>query len=399
MGGRTFCLMLLAVCLLAMPTWLHAGPTPGVTDTEVTIGITNPLSGPAAMWGLAGYGAKAWADYINNKGGIHGRKIKVVLKDDGYSPSRALANVQEMKGKVFAVTTMMGTAQVRACRDFLVENKILMIAPLGNPMIFNDYPKGKLRYVFVQQPSLTDEAEFLTTYAVQELGAKRLAIFYQNDEYGKGGGLKGLQQALAKMSGKAELVAAVPYEVTERALGAHALRLKESGADTLIIYASPVHAVLILKNLSKIGYRPTIISSGTNSSPNMFKIAGKLWEGIYIGTSPNGGNPGLDPEADRVAKILAKYESKTIGHEFLSIYGAGTMMLLVEGLKRAGRDLNTETMIKGMETIKDWKAEGMGIPITFGPNRRHGANGSRIMRALGGKYHYLTDWVHFPIRF
>jgi branched-chain amino acid transport system substrate-binding protein len=394
-----YLMVFLVICTI-YPALLGADTqSPGVTDKEVGIGITTALSGPASMWGIAGHGAKAWANYVNDQGGIHGRMIKIIFKDDGYSPTRALANVHEMKGSVFAITGILATAQIQACRDFIVDSGILLIAPHGNPMIFNDYPKKKLRYVFVQQPSLTDEAEFLATYAFQELGAKKIAIFYQNDEYGQGGGLRGVEQAMSKLMGKANLVAAVPYEVTDRALDAHAFKLKESGADTLILYASPVHAALILKGINKIGYHPTILSSGTNSSPEMFKIAKGLWEGVYVGTSPIGGGPGLDPEADRVAEILSRYDSKTVGREFLSIYGAATMMLTVEGLRRAGRDLTTETMIKAMETIKDWKTEGLGMSLSFGPNRHHGANGTRVMRAVGGKYRYMTDWVNFPIRF
>jgi len=115
MGKKIWVLLLIA---LWMPGLSEAATVAGVTDTEVTIGITNPLSGPAALWGTTGVGAKVWADYINDKGGVHGRKIKVILRDDGYNPSRALANLTEMKGKVFAVSALLGTAIVNTTKDF-----------------------------------------------------------------------------------------------------------------------------------------------------------------------------------------------------------------------------------------------------------------------------------------
>ncbi|MBI5602670.1 MAG: ABC transporter substrate-binding protein, partial [Deltaproteobacteria bacterium] len=113
----------LIVCIMLIPALSQAAVV-GVTDTEVWIGITTPLSGPAALWGATGMGAKAWADHVNDQGGVHGRKIKVILKDDGYNPARAMANLTEMKGKVFAVNALLGTAVVNACKDFFFENKI-----------------------------------------------------------------------------------------------------------------------------------------------------------------------------------------------------------------------------------------------------------------------------------
>ena len=94
--------MLFAAALSATPA-LAQSKAPGVTDTEVTIGITTPLSGPAAAWSATALGAEAWAKHVNEQGGVNGRKIKIVMKDDGYNPGRALANVNEMKDSVFAL--------------------------------------------------------------------------------------------------------------------------------------------------------------------------------------------------------------------------------------------------------------------------------------------------------
>ena len=91
---------------------------PGVTDTEVVVGWTTPLSGPAALWGVTGLGAKAWADHINDQGGIYGRKIKMILMDDGYNPTRAMANLQKMKGKIFALSRLLDTAALQATKQF-----------------------------------------------------------------------------------------------------------------------------------------------------------------------------------------------------------------------------------------------------------------------------------------
>ncbi len=398
MKKTSFWLGILLALILTIPSVVAAQQkVRGVTDTEVTIGWSTPLSGPAALWGVTGLGGKAWADYINDQGGIHGRKINVILKDDGYNPARAMANLQEMKNDIFAVTALLGTAVVNACRDFFPENKMPLINAYGNTRMFEDYPKDKLRYIFVSYPDYRDEAEFLTAWAFKNLGSRKFAIFYQNDDYGKLGWL-GMANGVGQLSG-AETVAAVPYEVTERALSAHALKLRESGADTLLLYTSPVHGPLVLKEMAKVGYRPKVLASFPLGDPIMYQIAGEVWEGVYPAGPNLGGMPGVDPEADRIADILKKYNPKIAGKEYLGLFGAVSSMYLVEGLKQAGRNLTPETMIRGMESIKNWQSEAGGAKVTFGPNRHHGANGSRLYRAQGGKHIPQTDFIMYQPRF
>jgi branched-chain amino acid transport system substrate-binding protein len=305
MMGKKIWVLLFVV--LWMPSLGQAASVAGVTDTEVTIGITNPLSGPAALWGITGVGAKAWADHINDKGGVHGRKIKVILRDDGYNPSRALANLTEMKGNVFAVAALLGTAIVNTTKDFFAENKIPLITPYGDVRIFEKYPKDKLRWVFVSYPDYKDEAEYLTGHAVKNLGAKKISVFYQNDDYGKMG-LEGVKLALSKLPGGVSLGAAIPYDVTERALATHAQKLKEAGADILLVYATPTQGPLILKEITKLDYRPKVLLSFPLGDPIMYQIAGPdVWEGVYPAAPANSSLPG-EPAADKVVEILKKYE-------------------------------------------------------------------------------------------
>ena len=393
MVKKIFGLILSVVFLL--PALSHAAPVAGVTDTEVTIGITLPLSGPAALWGTgASYGAQAWANYINDKGGIHGRKIKIMLRDDGYNPVRALANLKEMQGKIFLMAGLLGTAMINTTRDFFPENKIPLTFPNGNVRIWEGYPKEKMHWIFVSYPDYEDEAGFLAGYAIKNLGAKKISLFYQNDDMGKMA-LKGLNQTLSKFQGRTSLGATVPYDVTERSLATHAQKLKEAGADFLMLYTTPTHGALILKEAAKIDYRPKVLSSFTLWDPIQYKLTGAdLWEGAYIAAPPYSSLPG-EPEADRVLAILEKYEPKIAGMECLALSGMIGVAYAAEGLKNAGRNLTPEALIKGMEMIKNWKPEGMGAPVSFGPNKRHGVNASRIMRAEKGKHVPITPFEIF----
>jgi ABC-type branched-subunit amino acid transport system substrate-binding protein len=381
---------ILVALILTIPAIGSAADVRGVTDTEVVVGITTPLSGPAALWGMTGLGAKAWADHINDQGGIHGRKIKVILKDDGYNPAKAMANLRQMKGDVFAVCGLLGTAIVNASKNFFGENNIPLITAYGDTRIWTGVSAKSLEYVFITYPDYEDEGQYLTTWAIKNLDSQKVAAFYQNDDYGKKG-LEGIKKGIAATAGKAKLVSAVPYEVTERALSTHALKLKESGADTLIIYTSPVHGAIITKTIAKIGFSPKVLSSFPLADAIMYKIAGPTWEGTYVGIPGNVDLPGSDANADRVAEILVKYNPKIKASTFLALFGASSMM--------QGPNLTPESMIAGMEKIKGWKAEGMGARTTYGPDRRQGNNAVRMGQAKGGKVVGLEPWTVFQPHF
>jgi branched-chain amino acid transport system substrate-binding protein len=390
--------IVMVLCLSLPSMDLALEKVPGVTDKEVVIGMTVPMTGPAASWGVLGPGVEAWANYINDQGGIHGRKIKLLIMDDGYNPSRAVANVLEMKDKVFAICALTGTAVINACRDEIVNNKIPLCNGFGDLSVWKGLPPEKLRYCFICFPHYEDEADALTTYAVKKVGLKKIACFYQNDGYGKGG-LAGVNKAMKRFSGKARLVSTVPYSVTDRALASHALKLKQTGAEGVVMYATMTHAALIFKEMLKIGYKPKIFGPFTIGTPVMYKLAGKEWEGAYTSSIGNTGMKGIDPEVDRVLKITTKYSKKIIGMENLSLLGTTSMMMAAEGLKRAGRNLTREGFVDALLTIRNWKPEGIGTPITFGPSRHHGTNSVRITQARKGTYVPVSDYMMYPPQF
>jgi ABC-type branched-subunit amino acid transport system substrate-binding protein len=398
MTVRNVILAVTAVLLL-LPGAVFSQTVQGVTDQEVVIGWTTPLSGPAVLWGVTGAGGKAWADYINSKGGIHGRKIKIILKDDGYNPARAMANLQEMKGNVFGVCALLGTAILNAAKDFFPENKMPLATAYGDVRIWAKQPKDKLKYVFIAYPDYEDEAEYTTKFALDKLGTKTIAIFYQNDDYGKMA-IEGVKKAIKDAGDKAKLVATVPYEVTERALETHAQKLKESGADSLLIQATPTQGALITKEIAKIGYNPKRLTTFTLGDPIMYKLAGEVWEGTYIALPGNSGIPGSDDASDKAVEIMLKQDPSLKGKEYLALFGAVSMMHLVKGLENAGRELTPDSFVKGMEMIKDWKPEGIGAPVTYGPDRRHGVNASRMGQAQKGKHvPIVPDYTIFKPRF
>ncbi len=375
MAFRALVAAVAACSLFASPAL--AAPVPGVTDTEVTIGITGPLSGPAAAWGSIALASEAYAKYVNERGGVHGRKLKVVIKDDGYNPGRAVANVNEMKGSVFALLGLLGSSVINANKDLVAEAGIPVVYPLGNVQIFAKQPKEKVRTVFQVYPVYSDETEFLTQQAVKLENVKKLGFFGQNDDYGKEG-LEGVKKALQKLPG-VQLTGEVFYEVTDRELGTHALKMKESGAEAVILYGTPVQSANMVKEMAKVGYRPKIFASFTlYDRDTMFRLVGDLWEGAYFDAAIALRG---EPAADKLIDIVTRIDPNLKGREGFAVQGAADIMILVEGLQRAGRNLTRETFVKAMENITNYTEGDLSAPITFGPDRHHGLNTVRLMRA------------------
>jgi ABC-type branched-subunit amino acid transport system substrate-binding protein len=372
----------------------RAAAVPGVTDTEITIGITGPLSGPAAAWGTIAMASEAYATHVNAQGGIHGRKLKIVLKDDGYNPGRAVANFNEMKDSVFAVIGTVGTAVLNANKDLVAESGLPLIYPLGNVQVFAKQPREKIRSVFQVYPDYADEAEFLVGQAVKLEKVKKLGFFGQNDDYGKQA-LEGVKRALPKNPGLT-LAGEVFYEVTDRELGTQALKMKESGAEAVLIYSTATHAAGLIKEMAKVGYRPKIFASFTlYDRDTMFRLLGDLWEGAYYDAALALRG---EPAADRVIEIVIKNDPKLKGREGFCVQGAANVLILVEGLKRAGKDLTREKFLAAMATIKDYTEEGLVPGITFGPDRHHGLNSVRLMRAgkaTDATPNQITPWQTF----
>ncbi len=383
---------------LIIPSAAAADDRTGVSDDKIRVGISTPISGPAALWSTAALGMNAWATHINEGGGIHGRKIELIIKDDGYNPERTVRNLQEMKDNVFVVMGLLGSAACEASKDFFPDNQIPLINAYGDIRIFADMPKEKHKWFFIAYPDYEDENEYLCSYGIESLGAKKIAHFYQNDDYGQKAEA-GIKKAVAAAAGKAELIASVPYQVNERSMAPYAAQLKNSGADTLILTASPTHASLLIKAMAKQGYAPKVLTNFTVGDPIMYKIAGRNWEGTYVTAPGQMGMPGVDPAADRVAAILLEVDPRLKGREYLAIFGAVSMMHLAKGLELAGRDLTRQGLITAMEKIKDWKPEGMGAPVTYGPDRRQGVNAVRMSQARDGKIEPLTDFKVFAPRF
>lgn len=359
----------------------------GITDTEILIGQWGPQTGPAAPWGAVARGSGLLFKGVNDEGGIHGRKIKYFLRDDAYQPAKTKAIGKEFVEQIgiFAVVGGVGVAGGMTNRDYLMENKVVWVGPSTG--VYN-WIQPRQKYLFAVYPLYDDEAFALTQYLYEKLGFKKIAVFYQNDDYGKQG-LMGVERYLKEKN--LEPVAKVSAEVSDRDLSTHALKLKTSGAEAIVMWCMPTHGALILGETAKIGYKPQWATSNTLSdAPLMMGITKGLWAGMIHGNFTDVPDSNL-PLMVKYRSWHQKYEPK---ERWGTFYFAGILFAepLVEGLRRAGRNLTLDSFVQAMESLKDW--QGIGPPITYSPNERQG--GKHVFYGQvqpNGTINKITDWV------
>ncbi len=379
--------VLSAILIPAQFGWA-ADKVRGVTDTEILIGQWGPQTGPAALWGAVARGTGVFFDLVNEEGGIAGRKIKYFMRDDAYQPSKTKAIAKEFVENlgIFGVASGVGTSTGMAARDYLMENKVPWVGPATGSKHWSE-PLQK--YLFAVYPRYTDEASLLTQYLVEKLGKKKIAFFYQNDDYGKEG-LEGAQRYAKKAGFK--LMAEVPVEVTDTDLKSHALKLKESGAEAVILWILPKHAAIILGQSKAVGFEPQWVASSTLSDSNlMYKITKGLWEGVIYANF-------LNIESPLAKKYLEAQKKFAPNEQYTGIFFlAGFVFVepMVEGLKRAGKDLNPDTFVKAMETIRNWN-DWLGYDCTFTPQDHQGMKSVFISKCgPEGKPVKISDWMTY----
>ena len=381
-----FCLLALAAFLMATP--VLAQKAQGVTDTEILIGQTGPQTGPAALWGAVARGSGLFFKGINDEGGIHGRKIKYFLRDDGYQPAKTKAIGTELVEQigVFGMVGCVGVGPGMSVRDYYTENKVVMVS-FGCSGVTN-WIQPFNRYIFPIYPLYIDEAYALTRYFYENMKITKVAVFYQNDDYGKQG-LEGVERYEKEKGLK--VAVAVSAEVTDRDLSSHALKLKDSGAQAVIMWAMPTHGALLLNECAKIGYKPQWGTSSTLSdAPPLLQLTKGLWAGMIhsnFGETPDSNHP-------LMVKYRAWHQKYEPNERWGTFYTAGIVFAepLAEGLRRAGRNLTPESFIKAMETIRDW--QGVGPPTTFTPTDHQGGKSVFFGQVQpDGSIKRLTDWI------
>lgn len=383
--------VVVSLCLVAGG---NAFAEEGVTATEIHIGQWGPQTGPAAAWGSVARGTGVLFNMINEKGGIHGRKIVYHPFDDGYNPAKTLAGVKQLQEDIgmFCWVGGVGTATGMAVRSYLMDRKIPWISPAAGSLQWITPPD---KYLFASYPLYYMEAKALCRYATEIMGKKRIAIAYQNDDYGKNG-VRGAKEELAKHGLK--LVAEVPVEKSDADMKSHVMKIKKAKADVVLLWVSPTHAARILGTCKAMNFTPQLMSTSTCSDYILMNhITKGGWVGVItaaFGDAPDSYGPLMREYKAAFDKFAAKDERW--GTFFTA--GFGFAEPLVEALYRCGSDLTRERLVQELEKLQYFR--GIMGRISYKPFDvkdplcRQGQTEVFIAKCgEGGAMIQLTDWL------
>jgi branched-chain amino acid transport system substrate-binding protein len=342
----------------------RAGDAPGITDTEIKIGQTMPYSGPASAYGVIGRTEAAYFKMINEQGGINGRKINLISLDDGYSPPKTVEQVRRLveQEQVAFLFNTLGTAPNAAIRQYLNDNKVPQLFVSTGASMFSD-PKH-FAWTMGFNPNYQTEAHIYGKYILATKPDAKISVLYQNDGFGKDY-LIGLKEALgADHAGM--IVKEASYETSEPTIDSQIVTLQGSGADVIVIGATPKFGAQAIRKTFDLGWTPVRIVSNVSSSVNAALKPAGLEKSKGLITATYGKDPTDprwkdDPGLKAWKDFTTKYMSPTEFTDLNAVYGFGAAATMVQVLKQCGNDLSRENIMRQAANIKDLVLP-MGLP-------------------------------------
>jgi len=335
-----------------------AAQTPGVTPNSVLLGQSAAFSGPAAQLGIQmNAGAMAYFDYINKLGGVHGRTILLKTRDDRYEGNLAAENTRKLieEDKVFALFAYVGTPTSAAALPIFTEAKVPFVGPFTGAELLRN-PLN--RYVFNVRASYYDETEKIVEQLVST-GIKKIAVFYQNDSYGKAG-LTGVQIAMKKRNLAIAATGTVERNTTD--VGAAVKAISAVQPDAVVMISAYTSIAEFVRQMKKAGSAAQFHNVSFVGSKALSNALGKEGYGVVISqVVPFPWNPGVPvvKEYQRILKAAGITE-----YNFGSLEGYLAAKVMVEGLRRAGRDLTRERLIAALESMDNVDLGGFVVSFS-----------------------------------
>jgi branched-chain amino acid transport system substrate-binding protein len=369
----------------------------GASDTEIKIGNIMPYSGPASAYGVIGKTELAYFNKINAEGGINGRKINFISYDDGYSPPKAVEQARKLieSDEVLVVFNPLGTPSNSAIQKYLNARKVPQLFVATGATKWND-PKD-FPWTIGWQPSYQSEARIYAKYLLKEKPDGKIAVLYQNDDFGKDY-VKGLKDGLGSKASM--IVAEESYETSEPSIDGHIVKLKASGADVLISITTPKFAAQAIKKNAEIDWHPVHIVSNVSASvggvlqPAGYENAQGMLSAAYAkdGADPQWDN---DPGMKKFFAFLAKYYPDANRLDGSVVYGYGVAQTLEQVLKQCGDDLTRENVMKQAASLKDFETDTLlpGIKINTSPTDFAPIRQLKMMRFKGEKWDLFGEII------
>ena len=353
MNRQHFTFAVAGLALAAMTAtgsaWAQKKYDPGADDKEIKIGAIHPYSGPASAYGAIGKAIGAYFAKVNDEGGINGRKIKYIPLDDGYNPARTVEMARKLveEEEVLLVFNPLGTPPNSAIHRYMNQKKVPQLFVATGATKWGD-PKN-FPWTMGWQPNYQSEAKIFAAHILETKPNAKIAVLYQNDDYGKDY-LKGFEDGLGDKA-KTMIVSKISYEVTDPTVDSQLLSLKASGADTFFNITTPKFAAQAIKKAAEIGWKPTHYLNSVSASVGSVMTPAGLENGVGVFTASYLKDP-TDPqfqkgkEWDDWLAWMKKYNPSGDVKDVNNVYGYTVAQGLVQVLKQAGDNLTREHVMK-----------------------------------------------------
>jgi branched-chain amino acid transport system substrate-binding protein len=370
----------------------------GATDTEIKIGNIMPYSGPASAYGVIGKTEAAYFKKINDAGGINGRKINFISYDDGYSPPKTVEQARKLveSDEVLFVFNSLGTPPNSAIHKYMNSKKVPQLFVATGATKWND-PKD-FPWTMGWQPNYQSETQIYAKYILKEKPGTKIAVLYQNDDYGKDY-LKGLKDGLGDKAASM-IIAEESFETTEPTVDNHIVKLKSTGADIFVNISTPKFAAQAIKKMSEIGWKPVHFLNNVSASvgsvikPAGYENSQDIISAAYLkdASDPQWNN---DPGMKEFYAFLEKDFPEGNKLDGSVVVGYGVSQTLVKVLQACGDNLTRENIMKQAASLKDFRTEVMlpGIKINTSANDFAPISQLQLMKFKGEKWELFGDVI------
>jgi branched-chain amino acid transport system substrate-binding protein len=334
----------------------------GATDTEIKIGNIMPYSGPASAYGVIGKTEQAYFNKINAEGGINGRKINFISQDDGYSPPKTVEQARKLveSDEVLLIFNSLGTPPNTAIQKYMNSKKVPQLFVATGATKWND-PK-EFPWTMGWQPNYQSESQIYAKYILKNHPNAKIAVLYQNDDYGKDY-VKGLKDGLGAKA-ESMIVAEESYEVTQPTIDSSIVKLKSLGADVFFNVTTPKFAAQAIKKMAEIEWKPVhflnnvSVSIGAVMKPAGFENSQGIISSIYL-KDPTDAQWKDDAAVKAWNLFLDKYYPEANRADASVMYAYIVAQGLEHVLKNCGNDLTRENIMKQAASMKDFQPAGL----------------------------------------
>jgi branched-chain amino acid transport system substrate-binding protein len=375
---------------------------PGASDTEIKIGNIMPYSGPASSYSVIGKTEAAYFNKINAEGGINGRKITFISYDDGYSPPKTVEQARKLveSDDVLLIFNSLGTPPNSSIHKYMNGKKVPQLFVATGATKWNnprEYP-----WTMGYQPNYQSEGQIYAKYILKNMPDAKIAVLYQNDDYGKDY-VKGMKDGLGAKAASM-IVAEESYETTEPTIDSHIVNLKASGADVFFDVAIPKFAAQAIRKAAEIGWKPTHFLNNVSSSissaikPAGFENAQGIISSAWLKdpTDPQWKN---DPEIKTWNAFLDKYWPEAPRTDANVVFGYAVAQSMVHVLKQCGDDLTRENIMKQAASMRDQTVAGLlpGVKINTSPTDFAPVSQLQLMRLKGESWERFGDVINSDV--